>query len=442
MFNFNFTSTMKKYLFALLAVAALFTGCEKSKEQPLPEVSFETASPLLSDDGVATFRIVSDYKGQDAVTIPVKFSSTNGAVAGTDYTVSAEAFVLGGAQPLTQISVTPLVYGSKKDVSAEIVIPEGFKAGKFTKSSFVISEKLGYVSFSMSKSIMTDNIEVGISVFNDKGHEQKVSVDTEFEVKVNTEKSTAVEGTHFKFTNGKSVKVEKGKSSAAVKIEFIGEDADAEHNLLVLELVESQKYAFGDKISTKVEISGPTWKVFGGKWVIKEIVDKEEDFYLNGETAETMAGYPKLNKEDSFTIDFNSGTFTPDFKSSLKNYFIGESKFTTCGQPWRKENTDYNIKLGMTRSFMAYVIELDNVNRYFSETETSESKLAFLGLALDSEDSNLLHVLVVDHEARTFLKNAITNWYGGDYNMMYHGGERPTANMSSVGFEVTFTKAK
>ena len=29
MFNFNFTSTMKKYLFALLAVAALFTGCEK-----------------------------------------------------------------------------------------------------------------------------------------------------------------------------------------------------------------------------------------------------------------------------------------------------------------------------------------------------------------------------------------------------------------------------
>ena len=441
MFNFNFTSTMKKYLFALLAVAALFTGCEKSKEQPLPEVSFETASPILSDDGVATFRIVSDYKGQDAVTIPVKFSSTNGAVAKTDYTVSAEAFVLGGAQPLTQISVTPLVYGSKKDVSAEIVIPEGFKAGKLTKSSFVISEKLGYVSFSMSKSIMTDNIEVGISVFNDKGHEQKVSVDTEFEVKVNTEKSTAVEGTHFKFTNGKSVKVEKGKSSAAVKIELIGEDADAEHNLLVLELVESQKYAFGDKISTKVEISGPTWKVFGGKWVIKEIVDKEEDFYQNGETAETMAGYPKFNNEDSFTIDFNSGTFTPDFKSSLKNYFVGESKFTTCGQPkWRGENKNYNIKFGFSRSFMANVIELDNVNRYFSETETSESKLAYLGLALDSEDPNLLHVLVVDHESRSFLKK-VAEGFGG-YDTLYNGGERPTANQSNVGFELTFTKAK
>ena len=432
---------MKKYLFALLAVAALFTGCEKSKEQPLPEVSFETASPLLSDDGVATFRIVSDYKGQDAVTIPVKFSSTNGAVAGTDYTVSAEAFVLGGAQPLTQISVTPLVYGSKKDVSAEIVIPEGFKAGKFTKSSFVISEKLGYVSFSMSKSIMTDNIEVGISVFNDKGHEQKVSVDTEFEVKVNTEKSTAVEGTHFKFTNGKNVKVEKGKSSAAVKIELIGEDADAKHNLLVLELVESQKYAFGDKISTKVEISGPTWKVFGGKWVIKEIVDKEEDFYLNGETAETMAGYPKFNKDDAFTIDFNSGTFTPDFKSSLKNYFVGESKFTTCGQPkWWGEDKNYNIKFGFSRSFMANVIELDNVNRYFSETETSESKLAYLGLALDSEDPNLLHVLVVDHESRSFLKK-VAEGFGG-YNALYNGGKRPTANQSNVGFELTFTKAK
>ncbi len=154
-----------------------------------------------------------------------------------------------------------------------------------------------------------------------------------------------------------------------------------------------------------------------------------------------MEGYPKFNKDDAFTIDFNSGTFTPDFKSSLKNYFVGESKFTTCGQPkWFGEKKNFNIKFGFSRSFMANVIELDNVNRYFSETETSESKLAYLGLALDSEDSNLLHVLVVDHESRSFLKK-VAEGFGG-YNNLYNGGERPTANQSNVGFELTFTKAK
>ena len=41
---------MKKYLFALLAGAALFAGCDKAQEQELTDVSFETANPIVSDD--------------------------------------------------------------------------------------------------------------------------------------------------------------------------------------------------------------------------------------------------------------------------------------------------------------------------------------------------------------------------------------------------------
>ena len=430
---------MKKCLFALLAGAALFAGCEKVQEQELTEVSFETAIPIVSDDGVATFSLVSDYAGTETVKVPVKFSSSNGAVQRTDYTVSAEEFVLGGTAPVSKITVTPLIYGSKKDITAEITIPEGFKAGKYVKSTFSVSDKLGYVSFSSKKAIMTETATVSINVLNENGADKKVNENTEFTVNVNP-KSTAIEGTNFKFTAGKTVKVEKGQSSADIQLEFLGETVDDEHNVLVLDLVENPKYAMGQTISTTITLAGSTWNVFNGKWVIKEYVNTLEEFYNNSmETEESMAGFPRFNAEDSFTIDFSTGTFIPDFKSSFKNYFIGTSNFTTCGKPqW--QGTKFNIALGMSQKYMANVIELDNVNRYFSATETSENKLAYVGLSIDTEDSNLLHFLVVDHETKTFLFNSIKNWGGRE--SFFNSLNRPTANMSGIGFEVTFTKVK
>lgn len=431
---------MKKILFALLAGAALFAGCEKAQDQELPEVSFASASPLISDDGTAAFSISSNYSGTEAVTVPVKFSSSNGAVNGTDYSVSAEAFVLGGTAPVTQIVVTPIIYGSKKDVIAEITVPDGFKAGKTVKSSFTISDKLGYVSFAGKKTIMTETATIEIDVLNANGLAMKVAEDAEFAVEVN-EKSTAVEGTNFKFTDGKTVKIEKGQSSGKLQLEFLGEEADEEHNVLVLDLVDNAKYGMGDNIQMTVTLSGSIWKIFNGKWKIEKIVNDAEELIetWGEETKDYLAGFPEFNAEDSFTIDFSTGTFIPDFKSSFKNYFIGTSNFTTCGQP-KWQGSKSNIILGMEQRYMAYVIELDNVNRYFSATETSESKLAYVGLSIDDEDQNLLHFLVIDHEARTFLNNIAESW--GGWENFYNGFTRPTANMSGAGFEVTFTKVE
>lgn len=431
---------MKKILFALLAGAVLFAGCEKAQDQELPEVSFASATPLISDEGTATFSISSNYAGTEAVTVPVKFSSSNGAVNGTDYSVSAEAFVLGGTAPVTQIVVIPIIYGSKKDVIAEITVPDGFKAGKTVKSSFPISDKLGYVSFAGKKTIMTETAAIEIDVLSADGLEMKVSEDAEFEVAVNAEKSTAVEGTNFKFTDGKTVKVAKGKSSGTLQLEFLGKEADEEHNVLVLDLVGNAKYGMGHNIQMTVTLSGSIWKIFNGKWEINEIVnDAKEIREAWNEPEEGMAGFPEFDAEDSFTIDFSTGTFIPDFKSNFKNYFIGTSNFTTCGQPeW--QGSKYNIILGMNQKYMAYVIELDNVNRYFSAAETSKSKLAYVGLSIDTDDPNLLHFLIVDHEATTFLINSVKSFGGSE--SFYNGLARPTANMGGVGFEVTFTKAE
>ena len=423
---------MKKCLFALLAGAALFAGCEKAQEQELPVVSFETAIPIVSDEGVATFVIVSDYAGTDAVKVPVKFSSSNGAVQGTDYTVSAEEFVLGGTAPVSKITVTPLVYGSKKDIAAEITIPEGFKAGKYVKSTFTVSDKLGYVSFGSKKAIMTETATVSINVLNEKGLDQKVNEDTEFTVVVNT-KSTAVEGTNFKFTTGKTAKVEKGQSSAAIQLEFLGETVDEEHNVLVLDLVENPKYAMGQTISTTITLVGSTWKFFDGKWNLSKIIDDKKSLASAWALeANAMAGFPEENKEDSFTLNFSTAEFIPDFKSSLKNYFLGKSNITTSSDKIMvRDNT-------ISGKYTLDVIELDNINRYFSPTEKSELDKAFLGMTM-SDDYKTLTLFFIDHESHSFF---IGCYEGENNSWFYNSGERPTATIGGVFFRIEFTKAE
>lgn len=424
---------MKKCLFALLAGAALFAGCEKAQEQEVPEVSFETAIPIVSDEGVATFSLISDYAGTETVKVPVKFSSSNGAVQGTDYTVSAEEFVLGGTSQVSKITVTPLIYGSKKDITAEITVPEGFKAGKYVKSTFTVSDKFGYVSFSSKKAIMTETATVSINVLNENGLDKKVNEDTEFTVSDNTEKSTAIEGTNFKFTEGKTAKVEKGKSSTAIQIEFLGESVDEEHNVLVLDLVENPKYTMGQNIQTTITLVGSAWKFFDGKWNLSKIIDDKKSLASAWALDESaMAGFPEENKEDSFTLDFSAAKFVPSFKSSLKNYFLGESNITTSSDKITvRDNT-------LSGKYTLDVIELDNINRYFSATETSELDKAFLGMTI-SDDHKTLTLFFIDHESHSFF----TGCYEGEYNSwFYNEGKRPTATMGGVFFRIEFTKAE
>ncbi len=431
---------MKKFIFALAAAALAFVGCQKASEVSLPELSFETALPSVVD-GTATYTLSTSYTGAETVKVPVKFTSADGAVLGTDYTVSAEEFVLGGENSVTAITLTPLVYGSKKSVTATISVPDGFKAGKYSSSTITLSDKIGYVSFSSKKAVMTDGLTIPVNIYNAEGSVCRVETATEIEVSVNTEKSTAVEGTNFKFSNGAKATVDAGKNSGNIALEMVG-DLDESHNTIVLDLKNGAKFGEGQYTQITVQIAGSAWKLLSGKWVIKEIVDSLQEFYDYAmETAESMAGYPAFNQNDSFTLNFETGEFIPDFKSSLKNYFVGKSNFTSCGEPmdWPNANTKkgYNIQLGMSRGYKAKVIELDNVNRYFSETATSESKLAYVGLYLD--DDGTLRMFIIDHESRSFLLNSAESWGGVDY--LYNSCVRPTANLSQVGFEVDFTKA-
>ena len=88
---------MRKFLFALLAAPLLFGACSDDNDESTPTLYF--AKPVLA---LSTGSVTLDLQvsGVDLsslaspVTVPVAFSGT--AVKGSEYSVSAEQFILGG----------------------------------------------------------------------------------------------------------------------------------------------------------------------------------------------------------------------------------------------------------------------------------------------------------------------------------------------------------
>ena len=113
---------MRKFLFALLAAPLLFGACSDDNDESTPTLSF--AKPVLA---LSTGSVTLDLQvsGVDLsslaspVTVPVAFSGT--AVKGSEYSVSAEQFILGGNNQSLSITVTALDnYDEAKEIVATL----------------------------------------------------------------------------------------------------------------------------------------------------------------------------------------------------------------------------------------------------------------------------------------------------------------------------------
>lgn len=385
--------------FALTALAMMFAACQK--EENSPTVSFENAFPVTSD-GTATLTLnVTGYTGTEPVTIPVTF--TTEAVEGEDYEVSAKEFVYGGASPVTTITVTALKYGTGKSITASLEIPAGFKAGKYIANTFSLSEKLGYLSFDSKASLLTQTLTVQVTVYDEQGSRKTLEKGDKIAVSVDTENSTAVEGTHFSFEGDKAVTIDAGKGTGSVKIKLVGDEAVQDHDKIVLKMDLGEKYSAGDNISTTITILGSAFSKMAGKWIINEFVtDKDwmatENYLadMGYDLEEQLGKYPVFNAEDAFTIDIENNIFTPSFKSGFKNYFIGESTIV-------KDKEIIRRSMGVKENLQMF--SLDNINRYFSDSQTSDDKNALIAMKITADEKtnqDLLVLYIIDYEPKDF----------------------------------------
>ena len=409
---------MKRIFAMMLAALTLSVAC--TEEEALPAVSFESALPVLAD-GQATFSIaVSNYTGAEAVTVPVTLGGD--AVEGEDYTISAKEFVIGGASPVTEITVTTLKFDTGKKVSLTLNAPAGWTLGNYPTSEYEMSSKLGWVSFVGKKGGLSSKGDFKIGLYDEEGRSLRLGSEYEITVAVDTENSTAVEGTHFKFSGEKKVTIALGESEGVLSLEMLGDAVVADHDKIVLTLDPGEKFNLGETGKITITMLGSEWSRLDGEWKIAQMHTDEAYMRQFWGAMGDYTGYEHIpayntdlenddlvdiNKNDRLVFDIDALTLTPYFESTFKNYFIGVSNISPAGEyglPFNG-NGSWNPNHPLWGGpLMTPAMLLDNTNRYFSATEKSEDKESIMCYAVveDEKGDEILYIYLIDCISKSF----------------------------------------
>lgn len=419
---------MKKlFSFVALFAAAVFTACNSADDTTF-KVSFESASYSLTT-GDVTVRITAVNAPEGVTEVPVVFGGT--AKMDEDYTVSAQKYVVGGSEPVMSIMVT-----AKNNFTESKTITMGFSGveGGDNPTATInlgVQDKRLY-SFVQKAYVMGDEVNVELSLLNIKdGTAYKAENDIEVGIAADGA-STAVEGTNYEFVN-KTAVIRKGTDKCSFKLKTIS--LDSEKNVIVLapQLTEAEGFVKGAIPTVTVTMIGSYASDLLGSWVMKELITTKEEMAAAWAASEKdLEGWPTFNAEDKFIFSGDGSAegykLTTSLKSELKNYLRESSDFAID-----KEKT---LQFSMFEKLTLQLLKLENVNRYFSATEVSTDKVAYMGVRnITDEESGetLLDVYIIDYNSKSFMPSF--------ENGMYQD-EKPTAIWGGMQINFTLKKVK
>lgn len=412
---------MKRIIYILL-IAATFSACQK--ELPLnPAVSFFGATPEIQGE-TAIFRLAyANITDSTETVFPVTFGGT--AEAGIDYTASGDRFVFGGENPISSIEVTTLKLGTDKTLSLTVQLPEGYAAGKYTTSEYTLQDKLGYLSFSDTYTMMTDSVEVGFTAKDRYGRVFPLASDAEITLTVNKEKSTATEGIDFSFADSSRFVIRQGQSSGSLTLNLLNPHPEDGKDKVVLNFSLNEKYSSGEAGEIEISLLDTLWKHLDGSWKADSLVTDSlyMDKYWNG-VCTGMDLLPKYDERDNITIIMSSLAFTPSFRSDFKNYFTGMSTFS--------KGPMIELDLGDEGNTEIQTFRIENTNRYFSKDQKSEDKESLVGLRLFPDNTDSLDLFVIDYVSKSFMPELEA---AGKY-----APEKPVAASPGLFLNMSFTR--
>lgn len=267
------------------------------------------------------------------------------------------------------------------------------------------------------------------------------------------EATTAIEGVNFE-VESKTATVAKGsnkctfvlRSIASDEVATIAEETEGEEDetkpepgktiVLGLQIEDSKLYEFkgGSFPKATVNVVGSMVSNLYGTWVMNEVLTTKE--FMEDMWGDMVSGYeylPVVEVSDKFI--FEDGKLKTELTSTLKNYFRPESEFVFGPERPADKNTGVRPVDSMD-PIALQMIELQNVNRYFSATEMSADKVALVGLRniMTDDGEILLDVYVLDHESRSFMPEM------AEFGM--YGDEKPTAWLTGTYINFTLKRAE
>ena len=324
------SSPMRPILLSLaLLVLPLFSSCRKEQLPDNSSKSFVYLDRLNYNLGArgTTITLRTNHPSDAVRSIAYRISGE--AIRGVDFQLSDSVFTLPAGATEATIRLTRLQEGDHSRSFQLALLPASDKCYELSLKNFSIVQVLSKAAyrqgFSQSSAKLLSETSYAVALTLNPSGRYRVNEDTHLTLEVDPS-STAVEGVHFTFPQGKQVTVPKRQNSAPFKLRFLKKEAG--HDKLVLRLAEIDGFADGRYASLSIDISGP--EDFSGQWKLRAL-----------ENASDLEGY-SIDPKQLFTVDpadrlqltkTSTGyQLVAPFQSNLKNYFPAQAETTVTGE--------------------------------------------------------------------------------------------------------------
>ena len=392
---------MKKFFYLMMAaftfVLAACSDDDEGGTQNLPQLNFAAARYVLADDSVDIV-LKADQAPASTVEVPVTFS---GATEGQDFTASSPSFVLEAGMTEATIRLYRIaenISDEEKELTINLgTAPAGYRTGTMNYTTVqLLGNNTVFMTFEKATDVLTENGNYTISLETMEGYSYDVPTATTFEVVVD-ETSTAVEGTHFEFSNGRTITVDANENKGSIAVKCLKKEEGKDK--LVLRIAEKSGYAFGNNQTITIELIG-RYNV-SGTWAFKEISNLTwfEEYWFTD-----TSNFPTGTADDLITFvgdeTGSSYTFTPDLQGDLKNFFVAPCQVTYKGEDDKGYQEESNLQLV---EHVVALLEFEKVNVNFSATHSNvrPSELGFRIITVDGEE--ILECTIDDFEPTDFL---------------------------------------
>jgi hypothetical protein len=432
---------MKKLLFLAAVICACigFTSCSSDKDDPITMSLANTSYTLPNEDGASiTITVNASAPVPTAISVPFVVA---GGTEGTDYTLSANAFTFKAGETSASVVMSRAGAAAQQNITLSLTATTGVQLGAVNYATITLVGSNIY-TFSDSNDKLSLDKSYAIELETASGSSFSYTSEATLDVEVVADGTTAVEGTHYEFPNGKKATFAAGSSKGYVALRFLKlEDGK---DKIVLKVADAAKLYPGNNPTLTIKIVGPT--DFSGTWAFEKVTNAswlEDENYMGFPPISTIVDGTPENDQFTLTGDNGSYTFTPNFAGKLKNYFTAAGKAVADGT--RTER--YQEAGGWpVPTFELNLLKIDNINLSMDLTTKNYFGSYDVGVTLTRNDDGEERLWMTIFQYRPVENTVQGPWYMTfkeiveDY--MDYDSTDPTMSMATAPIRIYFTRVQ